>query len=122
MTVGQRIQEIRKARGYSQEAVAHDLGISPTAYAKIERSETDVNISRLEQIAKVLKVKTWAFFSSENPIVIMGDNSGEKANQGYNNYINDFTEERKSYQEHIASLKQQLEEKQRVIDSFLRRN
>lgn len=44
MTTGQKIQEIRQARGYSQEAVTHDLGFSRTSYAKIERNETEVNL------------------------------------------------------------------------------
>jgi transcriptional regulator with XRE-family HTH domain len=36
--------------------MAEMLHISSTSFAKIERGETDVNYSRLEQIAKVLEV------------------------------------------------------------------
>lgn len=120
-TLGQRIQEIRKARGYSQDAVAYDLGISTTAYAKIERNETDVNMSRLTQIAKVLKVNTWVFFSPDNPIVIMGDiqeNNGSY--NGTQNVYSDFTEERKSLYQHIESLKAQIKEQQKVIERLLK--
>lgn len=56
MTIGDKIRNMRTIKGYSQENMAELLGVSVTAYAKIERGETDVNHSRLEQIAAVLKV------------------------------------------------------------------
>ena len=62
MNIGERIQEIRKARGYKQQEVADLVGIDASNYARIERNEADVNITRLEDIAKALKVNVWAFF------------------------------------------------------------
>jgi transcriptional regulator with XRE-family HTH domain len=141
MTLGHRIQEIRKARGYSQESVAKNLGISSTAYAKIERDESDISVSRLEDIAKVLKVNVWTFFSPQSSILIIGDiqeNQGVGHNGTLNNYPNDFTEERKTYQlyiqdmqkmneqivkekeRHINLLEQQLLNLQKIADKFLK--
>ena len=57
MTLGEKTKTFRAAKGYSQENMAKLLNISSTAYAKIERGETDVNFSRLEQIAKAFEVK-----------------------------------------------------------------
>ena len=37
--------------------MAEKLGISTHAYAKIERGETDVNFSRLQQIAEVMEIE-----------------------------------------------------------------
>lgn len=42
--------------------MAHQLQISPTAYGDIERGKTDVNHSRIEQIAKILGFSTLEFF------------------------------------------------------------
>ncbi len=48
-----KLKFIRSVKNWTQEDVAEKLGISIHAYAKIERGETDVNLSRLEQIAIV---------------------------------------------------------------------
>ncbi|HEX8514640.1 MAG TPA: helix-turn-helix transcriptional regulator [Bacteroidia bacterium] len=55
-TVGEKIRYFRKRKGFSQEDLAHELDVSLTAYSKIERNITDINFSRLLQIAKVLNV------------------------------------------------------------------
>jgi transcriptional regulator with XRE-family HTH domain len=55
--VYEKIRFIRQFKGWSQEEMASKLGISTHAYAKIERGETDINLSRLEQIAQVVAVE-----------------------------------------------------------------
>ncbi|MDF2433921.1 MAG: hypothetical protein JWP44_3552 [Mucilaginibacter sp.] len=55
-TVGQNIRTIRHQRGWSQEDVANRLGISIPAFSKIETGVTDINLSRLEQIANIYEV------------------------------------------------------------------
>lgn len=54
--IGNKIRSIRTLKELSQENVAEMLSISVTAYSKIERGETDVQLSRLSQIANVFKV------------------------------------------------------------------
>ena len=54
--IGNKIRSLRTLKELSQENVAEMLGISITAYSKIERGETDVQLSRLNQIAEVFKV------------------------------------------------------------------
>jgi transcriptional regulator with XRE-family HTH domain len=54
--IGNKIRSLRTLKELSQENVAEMLGISITAYSKIERGETDVQLSRLNQIAQVFKV------------------------------------------------------------------
>ena len=49
---------IRKARidiGYSQDYVSSELGITVSAYSKIERGLTDPSLSRMKQIAGILE-------------------------------------------------------------------
>ncbi|RKZ90351.1 MAG: XRE family transcriptional regulator [Candidatus Parabeggiatoa sp. nov. 1] len=55
--LSEKIKFIRSVRGWTQEDVADKLGISTHAYAKIERGETDVNFSRLQQIAQVMEIE-----------------------------------------------------------------
>jgi transcriptional regulator with XRE-family HTH domain len=65
--IGDRIRKIRVSKELTQENVADDIGITPGAYAKIERGETDVSASRLFQIAKTLKVNAADFFEDVIP-------------------------------------------------------
>ena len=55
-TVGANIRTLRHQRGWSQEDVANRLGISIPAFSKIETGVTDINLSRLEQIANIYEV------------------------------------------------------------------
>jgi transcriptional regulator with XRE-family HTH domain len=56
MTVGQKIKQLRTIKGFSQEDMADKLHISWATYSRIERGKVDITLSRLIQIAKVLKV------------------------------------------------------------------
>ena len=55
-TVGQSIKNLRLKNGWNQEDIANRLGISIPAFSKIETGLTDVNLSRLEQIANIYEV------------------------------------------------------------------
>jgi transcriptional regulator with XRE-family HTH domain len=54
--INEKIKFIRSLKSLTQEQVAYKLGITTHAYAKIERGETDVNFSRLQQIAEVMEI------------------------------------------------------------------
>ncbi|MEN8221583.1 MAG: helix-turn-helix transcriptional regulator [Pseudomonadota bacterium] len=56
MELSKKLKFIRSYRCWTQENVAEKLGISTYAYAKIERGGTDVNFSRLKQIAQVMGI------------------------------------------------------------------
>jgi transcriptional regulator with XRE-family HTH domain len=55
-SVGKNIRTIRHQRGWSQEDVANRLGLSIPAFSKIETGVTDINLSRLEQIANIYEI------------------------------------------------------------------
>ncbi|MDB5148713.1 MAG: helix-turn-helix protein [Mucilaginibacter sp.] len=55
-SVGKNIRTFRHQHGWSQEDVANRLGISIPAFSKIETGVTDINLSRLEQIANIFDV------------------------------------------------------------------
>src|ERR1700728_540096 len=55
-SVGKNIRTLRHQHGWSQEDVANRLGISIPAFSKIETGITDVNLSRLEQIATLFEM------------------------------------------------------------------
>ena len=49
--IGAKIRDIRITKGLTQENVAYQLEMSNSGYAKIERGEVDLKISRLSQIS-----------------------------------------------------------------------
>ena len=65
-TVGQKIRKIREARDFTQDNLAFELGITKSAYSKIEREQSNISIKRLEQIAKALEVDIVEFFKESN--------------------------------------------------------
>ncbi|GAB3163961.1 helix-turn-helix domain-containing protein [Telluribacter humicola] len=52
----ERLRQLRLQKEFSQENMADMLGISTTAYGDIERGRTELTLSRLEKIARVLEV------------------------------------------------------------------
>jgi XRE family transcriptional regulator, regulator of sulfur utilization len=57
LEIGNNIRRIREIKTYTQEAVAEKVGMSVSAYGDIERGKSDVNFTRLGEIAKALEVK-----------------------------------------------------------------
>lgn len=55
-TLGKKIRLLRHQKAWSQEDVAKRLDISIPAFSKIETGITDINLSRLEQIAKLFEM------------------------------------------------------------------
>jgi transcriptional regulator with XRE-family HTH domain len=64
-SAGKNIRTLRHQRNWSQEDVASRLGISIPAFSKIETGVTDINLSRLEQIANIFEVSVVTLLSLE---------------------------------------------------------
>lgn len=75
-TIGKNIRHLRHRNGWSQGEVAKQLEISIPAFSKIETGVTDVNISRLEQIAKLFEVTAIDLISKEGE-QHQGENAAE---------------------------------------------
>lgn len=67
--LGKKIRLLRHQKGWSQEDVAKKLDISIPAFSKIETGITDINLSRLEQIATLfdLSVIQLLTFNEQEP-------------------------------------------------------
>ncbi|MDB5030796.1 helix-turn-helix transcriptional regulator [Mucilaginibacter sp.] len=63
--IGKRIKTLRQQRGWSQGDIAELLNISVPAFSKIESDVTDVNISRLNQIAETFGVRVIDLISTQ---------------------------------------------------------
>lgn len=52
------LRKLRELKGYSQEYVASQLGISQRAYSKIETNQAKLDWNRLAEIAKIFELET----------------------------------------------------------------
>ena len=66
LELGRNICNMRRSLDMTQEEVALELDISITAYAKIERGETNVSFLRLTQIADLFNVPISRLVTSPN--------------------------------------------------------
>jgi transcriptional regulator with XRE-family HTH domain len=68
--VGNRIRELRKAKGFSQEAFAHEIGLDRTYMGSVERGERNIAAINLIRIAKALRVQVGELFPNIRTIII----------------------------------------------------
>lgn len=62
------VAEIRKQRlirGFSQENMASELGVSVRTYSKLERGQTALTVNRLFEIALIMKVSPCIFLQEQ---------------------------------------------------------
>jgi len=104
MRICEKIKFMRQLKGWSQEDMAEKLGLSVNGYSNIERGETDLQISRIEEISKTLQVDLLELlsFGEKNFYYLSGTNNG--GIMGQYNLTNDM------------QCKFQLEKSQLVIE------
>jgi transcriptional regulator with XRE-family HTH domain len=76
MKIGEKIKLARLKRNYTQEGVAHMLGISATAYRNIEKKD-NISLKRFEEILKALQMTEEEILSIEERIypTVNGNNN-----------------------------------------------
>jgi transcriptional regulator with XRE-family HTH domain len=104
----------------TQEQIAEQLYIGRDAYGDIERGKTDIHLSRLAQIASFFNVDITFLFGS-SPCTTNYTYSNHHTKSQYNQCHLHSAEERLQHeleksQLTIEHLRQQLEDKQKIID------
>jgi transcriptional regulator with XRE-family HTH domain len=118
MKIHEKIRSIRKSKGWSQERMAEKLKLSVNGYANIERGETDVQVSRLEQIAETFGMELLELFNfgERNVFYLVSDND----NTAENNFFNcrnlqsiDFSSEKNEFEHELEKARLLLQEKEK---------
>ena len=60
--LGSQIRELRKAKGFSQESFAAEVGLDRTYMGGVERGERNIAALNLIQIAKCLNIEVGELF------------------------------------------------------------
>jgi len=119
MHIGQKIKKLRELKNLTQTHMAEELGLTQSAYSKLELGETEVPFSRLEKIAGVFGMKPEDVISFNESMVfnVMHNQTG----QGFVVNNNNITEgERKLYEDQITLLKDEISHLKVIIEKLLK--
>lgn len=90
----------RLYKGLSQENVATELGLTNAAYSNIERGVTDITVTRLFQISRIL---------DKDPVDLLGlENLANVAEDG-NSFKNGFGEQMIALSQQVALLQARVD-------------
>lgn len=98
--IGNKIRILRETKGLSQDNLATELGITQPSYARLEKADERISITRLMHIAQILKCTVSDLIDEKTQKVINQQNS-ENASAYVDSVIN-------SDKEHIQSLKEEI--------------
>ena len=65
MEFHEKLQELRKSKGFTQEELAFRANISPSYMSAIERGITDTTISTAKRLAKALNTEILELFNNK---------------------------------------------------------
>lgn len=105
--IKEKIFEIRRKKGLSQETMAQLLSISTNAYRKIERGKTILISDRLWDIAKVLEISVEELVLDEDPVD--GSTLADRERKAYQSEIKNLKNSNDILQQHIVLLNEKNE-------------
>lgn len=114
LKVGNKIKKLRELKNYSQEFMADKLGISQAQFSKIERDESDMNVSRLSEIADILGMRIEDVLTFDERYVFNAYDHGQAAMNIYNQQINEQMQ--KLYEDKIKLLEEIIRLKDQSIN------
>jgi transcriptional regulator with XRE-family HTH domain len=120
MHIGQKIKKLRELKNLTQTHVAQKLGVSQSAYSKMELGESEVTFNRLEKISEVLEMKPEEVIAFNESMVfnVMHNQNGGNIFRDINNKVSDT--ERQLYQDQIKLLKEEVTYLKKMLEKVLR--
>jgi len=62
LKLGARLKEIRKARGFTQEALAEKVDLTPQYLSRLEAGHQSPSVTTVAKLAEALNVELWELF------------------------------------------------------------
>jgi transcriptional regulator with XRE-family HTH domain len=120
MHIGQKIKKLRELKNLTQTHLAQELGVTQSAYSKIEIGESEVTYSKLEKISSVLGMKPEDVIAFNESMVfnVMNNQNGGNVFGDINNAISET--ERHLYQDQITLLKDEVAYLKLMLEKVLK--
>lgn len=115
--IGQKIKKLRELKNYTQAHMATELGITQSAYSKIEQGETEMTYAKMSKIAEVLGMspEDIAAFNEQMIFNVMHNQTGN----GFVIQKGISDKERELYEKQISILMEELSYLKSVLDKVL---
>lgn len=118
-SIGEKIAELRKERKFTQKDVAQKLNIDVRTLRNIENGSVEPTIDKIEKLAELFKIDINDIVSYKQSSInqkIYNDNSQDHSKN--NAYIIEIKNEKllESYQQQIELLKNQIADKNEIIN------
>jgi len=118
LQLGQKIKKLRELKNFTQSHIASELGITQSAYSKMEQGETEISYTKISKIAEVLGISPEEIMTFNEQMIfnVMHNQTGNGfvVNKG----ISD--NEKKLYEDQIAQLKEEVSYLKKVLDKLLK--
>lgn len=107
--LGLKIKKVREIKGYSQEYISTQMGITQNSYSKIERGETNLSVNKLIEICKILDIEMSTLLNFDEKMVF--NNCTQSGNFGENNTFvyNTIDKIQELYEKIIKSKDEEIE-------------
>jgi transcriptional regulator with XRE-family HTH domain len=108
LLIGQKIKKLRELKNFTQSHVAEGIGLTQSAYSKMEHGETEVSYSKLEKVAGVLGMRPEDIISFNESMVfnVMHNTHSNNGLVIQNGQLSD--NEKELYQDQIKLLKDEV--------------
>lgn len=83
-----KIKELRIESGKSQEIIAKEMGLSKSAYERLENGKIDINLKSLELVAKYYSLSVAELITQKNSTSYVYENPSALNIQGANSTFN----------------------------------
>jgi transcriptional regulator with XRE-family HTH domain len=111
------LKKLRLEKELSQEEIAHQIGLSTSGYSKIERGESDLNISRIEEIAKIFGLSASQMISMVDKVGFSNLNSNAESRDAISavrNELNALSSSHVRLQEDFLDILKRLEKLEKL--------
>jgi transcriptional regulator with XRE-family HTH domain len=117
--IGKKIKMLRELRNLTQEHMAGVLGVTQSAYSRMEIGETEITYSKLARIATEIGMKPEDIISFSESMVfnVMNNQTGNGLVIQNNHPTN---EERELFKQQIETLKNEVDYLKKIVDSLLK--
>lgn len=113
-SIGSKVRQIRELKGFSQDYIANELGISQRAYSKIERDEVKMDWEKITEISKIFEVDPLDIVQFDDNLVFHNCSNSGKINNQHNHFLPEKVIEQ--YEARIKQLEDEVSFLKNLID------
>ena len=122
LNIGHKIKKLRELRNLTQEHMASSLGLSQSAYSRMELGETEITFSKLEKISEELGMKPEEIIAFNESMVfnVMNNQTGKGLVINNNVPSEEAKESKTLYDQLLTQLKEENAHLKKIIENLLK--